>query len=68
MQKALGNVGAEDIRVEEQRVTFVVPTGDARQRLSSVLCNAELPPPETFVFGEFSLHELYRTLYGEEGV
>jgi hypothetical protein len=68
VREALVQLGAEDVHVDGLRATFVLPHGDPRGRLARMLENEALPVPETFVFGEFSLQELYRALYGEEGV
>ncbi|MEW6072605.1 MAG: ABC transporter ATP-binding protein [Planctomycetota bacterium] len=65
---SLATRGAEDVRIEGGRATFVLPAGDPRRALAEILSARDLPAPTSLVYGEFSLHELYRALYGEEGV
>ena len=47
---------------------FLPPEVDPRASISEVLAVADLPEPTSLVYGELSLHELYRELYGSEGV
>jgi len=67
-RRILDEVGAEDVHVEGALATLVLPEGDPRRSLARILAAEDLPAPATFVYGEFSLHELYRALYGEEGI
>ena len=66
--RILESLGGEEVRVDDRSATLVIPEGDPRSSLERILAARDLPPPDTFVYGEFSLHELYRALYGEEGV
>jgi ABC-2 type transport system ATP-binding protein len=51
------------------RLTLFVEEGsDPKQVLASLFTSPNLPEPTSFVYGELSLHELYRELYGSEGV
>jgi ABC-type multidrug transport system ATPase subunit len=47
---------------------FLESASDPKQALTSLLSSPHLPTPTSFVYGELSLHELYRELYGSEGV
>ena len=42
--------------------------GDPRELLGRLLQRSELPAPRSLSFGTLSLQELYRVLYGEEGI
>jgi len=51
-----------------RRATLFLSAQDPRPAIRAVTESAELPEPATLVFGELSLQELYRELYGTEGV
>jgi len=59
---------AFDLRIEDARTTFFFSEGGALARLPQLLAAQGLPAVRTLVFGELSLAELYRELYGVEGV
>ena len=51
------------------RITlFLAPGSDSRETVARIVALPELPEPASFAYGELSLHELYRELYGSEGV
>lgn len=68
MARRLAELGAGEVRIEGRRATFMLEEADPRESFARILADDSLPPPESFVYGEFSLGELYRTLYGEEGI
>jgi ABC-2 type transport system ATP-binding protein len=68
LERVLARVGASDLRLAERRATLLLPEHDPRASLSTLLADPELPPPESCAWGELSLAELYRTLYGAEGI
>ena len=51
-----------------QLTLFVGEDSDPRHVLATLFASPHLPEPTSFVYGELSLHELYRELYGSEGV
>jgi len=62
---------AEDFEAAEHeaRATVLLREGlDARAGLRALLARTDVPEPVSLVYGELSLHELYRELYGAEGV
>jgi ABC-2 type transport system ATP-binding protein len=67
LERALGG-RAFDLRLEERRATFFFPEGGGLEALRLLLAARELPEVRSIVYGELSLTELYRALYGVEGV
>ena len=58
-----------EIRLDGTRATLFFPgERNPRAALTALLASSELPEPVSFVYGELSLQELYRELYGQEGV
>ena len=57
-----------ELTLDEQRATLFFPAGDGLECLRLLLAARELPPLRSVVYGELSLAELYRLLYGVEGV
>lgn len=55
-------------RASDQRATLFLAGEDPRAAIRAVAASDQLPEPTTLVFGELSLQELYRELYGTEGV
>lgn len=53
---------------DEKRATLFLADEDPRAAIRAVAESDQLPEPATLVFGELSLQELYRELYGTEGV
>jgi ABC-type multidrug transport system ATPase subunit len=69
--RALDGLGAIEVRLDETRGTFFFPGVDGavgRSALRALLASGELPEPRSLSYGELSLAELYRELYGVEGV
>ncbi len=60
---------AAEIRAEGTRATlFFASDEEGRAGLRAVLDARELPAPRSIAYGELSLTEIYRELYGQEGV
>jgi ABC-2 type transport system ATP-binding protein len=55
-------------RFHGQALTLFLRDADPRASLAAILADEFLPPPTSIDFGEPSLAELYRELYGTEGV
>jgi ABC-2 type transport system ATP-binding protein len=66
--QALQALGATELRVEDDRVGLLLPDGEPRAALRRVLDEPRLPGLRSLSFGELSLQELYRSIYGREGV
>ncbi len=47
---------------------FLEERSTPKETIARILSLSSLPEPSSVVFGELSLHELYRELYGAEGV
>jgi len=60
--------GARNVRIESRRIGFLMPAGDPRATLRELLADPALPRPTSLSFGELSLQEIYRSIYGQEGV
>ena len=58
----------DQARGKDRRASILLPEGDPRPILASLLAAEGLPAPESLTYGELSLQELYRELYGTEGV
>ncbi len=57
-----------EVRCDERSATVFLREEDPRRSLGELLSDASLPRPVDLAFGELSLAELYRELYGAEGV
>ena len=68
LRAALAETGLRIVRIEGLEATLLVEDDPPRAGLARLLQARGLPEPSSLVFGELSLHELYRELYGEEGV
>ena len=74
LRRALEPLGARssasdtEVRVEDGQATILARSDDPRATLLELLALENLPAPASLTFGELSLRELYRELYGEEGV
>ena len=68
VKATLAMIGVETTRIDGAEATLFLPEQDPRASLARLLERPELPRIESLVFGELSLHELYRELYGAEGV
>ena len=61
--------GVEILRVGNGEASVLLGDGSSpKSELRHLLDSADLPEPRSLVYGELSLQELYRELYGEEGV
>lgn len=65
---ALAATGLEIARSAAREVSLVLASTSARDDLRRLFSAPGLPEPSSAVFGELSLSELYRALYGAEGV
>jgi ABC-2 type transport system ATP-binding protein len=57
-----------DLRLDGGRTTLFFPEGGGTESLRILLAANGLPEARSIVYGELSLTELYRELYGVEGV
>jgi ABC-2 type transport system ATP-binding protein len=64
----LAALGAEEVRAQGSSATARLGSGDPRPFLAALGGARDLPPLSAAAFGELSLSELYRELYGVEGV
>jgi ABC-2 type transport system ATP-binding protein len=67
LERALAGRGL-DLRLEGSRATLFFPEGGGLEGLRVLLDMRALPEVRSIVYGELSLTELYRELYGVEGV
>ena len=68
LRAALEPLGAE-VRLDGHRATlFPQADADPVDLLRGVVTRGDLPAPASLVYGEMSLQDLYRELYGVEGV
>lgn len=58
--------GAERVSGEDGRVVLLLRVEDPRPMLAALCAAPELPPPSRIEYGELSLEDLYRDLYGED--
>jgi ABC-type uncharacterized transport system ATPase subunit len=65
---ALTELGLAGARARGQRVSGVLPEDDPRPFLARLATRKDLPAPLSIAHGELSLRELYRELYGVEGI
>jgi len=59
---------AHELRLDGARATLFFPGGGGIEALRGLLGASTLPEVRSLVYGELSLTELYRELYGVEGV
>ena len=64
----LASAGFEVGRSEEREATLFLTGGSLREDLRRLFAVPGMPEPRSVAFGELSLTELYRALYGAEGV
>jgi ABC-2 type transport system ATP-binding protein len=57
-----------ELRLDGRRATFFFPSGGGQEVLQRLLAADGLPPIVSLAYGELPLAELYRELYGVEGV
>ncbi|MEX1025978.1 MAG: ABC transporter ATP-binding protein [Planctomycetota bacterium] len=66
LEAALAKARVEEFTFEDGRLHAVLDEADPRASLERLI--ALLPVPRSLRYGDFSLSELYRAFYGEEGV
>lgn len=57
-----------EVSTDGLQLAVQLGTDDPREFLAKLSSQTDLPAPRTIAFGEISLEELYRNLYGVEGV
>jgi ABC-2 type transport system ATP-binding protein len=67
LERALSGLGLLERRLDGERASFFFPSAEAGRRGLRALLE-QLPAPRALSYGELSLAELYRELYGTEGV
>jgi ABC-2 type transport system ATP-binding protein len=68
LERAVATIPGAEIHLAEGRATFFFRQGGGLAALRTLLAAASLPEPRSLVYGELSLAEVYRELYGVEGV
>lgn len=68
LARALAGPPSTELCQEGERTTLFFPEGGGTERLRTLLSTAGLPAVRGIAYGELSLAELYRELYGVEGV
>ena len=66
LERAFADVPGIAARVHGRRVVVELPERDPRPFLNALAGRGDLPAPETLEYGEVSLQQLYRDLYGVE--
>jgi ABC-2 type transport system ATP-binding protein len=61
-------LGAQSAVARDGRAIVQLADADPRPLLAALFANAELPRPETVEYGQLSLGDLYRDVYGVEAV
>ena len=57
-----------EARIDADRAMIFIDDEDPRAAIRALVESSALPAPSSLVYGELSLQELYRELYGTEGV
>ena len=68
LERSLAALPGLELRLEGERATLFSPRGSGAELLRALLSAPGLPEPRSVVYGELTLAELYRELYGMEGV
>lgn len=68
LEPALKGFGAEEVLIRDSQASALLPSTDPRAFLGALAAASELPAPVKAVYGDLSLADLYRDLYGVEGV
>jgi ABC-2 type transport system ATP-binding protein len=68
VERALAGGTVVELRLEGARATLFFPGGGGLAALPALLTAGGLPPLRALAYGELTLAELYRELYGVEGV
>lgn len=66
LERALPASGLERLEVDGERATLLLADEDPRRVLGALTTARELPAPARIEYGELSLEDLYRDLYGED--
>ena len=66
LEEAAIRAGAERVARERHRVTLHLREEDPRASLAALFREEHLPRPLAIEYGELSLEDLYRELYGQE--
>ena len=66
VRAALERVDGVAFELRERAAVVDVEAGEPRRALASLLSDPACPAPRTLAYGELSLAELYRELYGVE--
>jgi ABC-type multidrug transport system ATPase subunit len=66
LERAFASVPGVEARVHDRRVVVELSERDPRPLLRALAERGDLPPPETIEYGQVSLQQLYRDLYGVE--
>ena len=66
LEAAAKRAGAEHVVRERHRVTLHLREEDPRASLVALFQEERLPRPLAIEYGELSLEDLYRELYGQE--
>jgi ABC-2 type transport system ATP-binding protein len=66
LRRALPPGSLERLEVEGERATLLLAEEDPRPVLAALAAAPELPAPGRIEYGELSLEDLYRDLYGED--
>jgi len=68
LERAVAGVPGAELYLAEGRATFFFRAGGGLTALRALLAASGLPEPRALTYGELSLAEVYRELYGVEGV
>ena len=68
LRASLEEIGIQDVRFREDGVRLLLPSEEPHRIIARLLELGTIPPPRSLRYGETSLVELYRELYGKEGV
>ncbi|HEX6884080.1 MAG TPA: ATP-binding cassette domain-containing protein [Planctomycetota bacterium] len=68
LERAVSGVPGAELYLAEGRATFFFRSGGGLAALRALLATTGLPEPRAIAYGELSLAEVYRALYGVEGV
>jgi len=68
LRAELEELGCQDVRFREDGVGLLLPPDQPHRAIARLLESDAIPAPTSLRYGETSLVELYRELYGKEGV
>jgi ABC-type multidrug transport system ATPase subunit len=67
-ERRLRDLGARQVVREDERLIVDLDSKAPRETLASLYSDPDWPVPNTLTYGELSLEQLYRSLYGVEGI